>query len=406
MFKNKKNRDSALLIFMGFVMIVFLIYIFSPNGDKTKTEKTQSKSFQNHKNSKAFIRQSSESNGTKNTETFLKDVKDELIVIQDLITSGESPFFPPGTEKLEELFKTRAEQGKEVPFEKILRFRFRDLDKIFETDFLKSIKNSEKFDIYISLFLLQANKEMIATQSSGWTLKELSENAILKSYKIINFEIQEDYQTIPLYFYTWLFIKKDPIFPPSTETIDFFNKMKKIKDLSGGQILNSLKNITSYSQELKNFSIQWTEYDPLDPDDTGNYKGVKFKVHSWINFKFIVFPGENEKTWIKDLIKSDRGEFELKDLEISEEIPEGKRIVRSILYSSNLSKFIAIIEEPVIFSTNFLIDKLLKDKIEGLKKNFIEVDMLNRYRDKKKFTADLMKFGKYIYKIRPVFGFR
>ena len=39
MFKSKKNRDSALLIFMALVMVGFLLYLFFPSSPDGDTER-------------------------------------------------------------------------------------------------------------------------------------------------------------------------------------------------------------------------------------------------------------------------------------------------------------------------------------------------------------------------------
>ena len=405
MFKSKKNRDSALLIFMGLVLILFLIYLFFPAGDREKsvelTDRSQKKKKVLTENPISNEIQTGEI--VETPEKFLKDVKNELISIQEVIASGDSPFFPPPADSLEELFRSEKKWDTKRSFDKILKFRFRDVGKIFDVDFPEKVENSAKFDIYIALFLISANNEMINAGSADWTLEELSNNTNFKPYSLINFEVQEDYQTIPLYFYTALYVKKDPVFPPPEEIRHFFKQLDIIRDLSPGQTVNSIKTLSVYSEEIKNFSIFWKEYDPLDPDDTGIYRGVKTTVQKWIKYKFIIYPGNSDLAWIKHLVTSDRGEFELEDLEISEEIAGEKRIARNIFYSKNLSKFIVIIDDPVIFSVNGQVDRIFKSRIEEIKKSFIRIDMLDRYRDKKKFKNQLLEFGKYLYGIKDLF---
>jgi len=388
---------------MGLVTIIFLIYMFFPSGNNDLLQNNTNNETPTGKRGENPKINNEKKNESDDLPMFLQNVKEELKSLQERIASGDAPFFPPRTEKLEEMLTSKKIWDKNNSFEKILRYRFVDINRIFDSEFIISLNKREKFDMYIALFLLRANNEMIVSQSSVWTMKELLKNSSVEAYKFIDYEVQEDYQSIPAFFYASLFIKKDTFFPPSLESLNFFSKINKIKDLSPGQIINSLRSVASYSSEIKNFTVEWREYDPLDPDDEGVYRGEKWNMQSWLKFRFIIFPDRNNNRWIKDLINSDRGAFELEDLEISEEVPVEKRIARFILYSTNLSGFIVIIDDPVLFSVNSQVDRIFKEKRLEIEKDFTKIDMLDRYRDKKKFKKELRAFGKYIYKIKDLF---
>ncbi len=400
MLKSKKNRDSALLIFMALVTIIFLLYIFFPSGEK-KPDKGD-----NIRNKKNSDLQSTPDINVEGSETIFSEIRSLLKTYFMEISTGDRSLLLIPDEELEGhlLSKVKGEQLKII--EKSLKFRFRDLGQALDSFKYLNYSDKEKFDLYISLFLIRIKREGIIERAENYSSDEAVKILDLDPYTFIGNEVDENYRSIPIIIFSEILIKRTDIFSPGNDIKIFLMKLSPISDISSMQYVNSLKDILNISSEERKFSFGWVEKDPFDPDDKGIYKNVNIIRRGFFNQKYINFPGvqsSNAMVWIRDLLRADSGTIELKSLKITDETPGENYSARSIVYSETTSRFTIIMDSPSVVTENGIIALMINEKMRRLKNENTIINFSEKLYSKKDFEKKLIKFGKFLSGIKSVF---
>lgn len=402
MFKSKKNRDSVLLAFMALIVILFVLYIIFPQEKKTLKEEVPV-TLQG-KNGIKDIKSGPGKNEYAGDHNEL--LRKELRTIFNMVSSAEKGINLISVKEINSVFVLLKENTEGCPVDKLLRYSFRDLGQIATTDCGGKTSNFNKFDIYIALFLVRLNRENIIDRSVNNTIAEINELVNLNPYQLINNEIEEDYQLLPLMIFTSLIVNKLDIFGIPETSIEFLSALGNIKDLTKSQHLNLIKDLLRYSKGIKKYEINWIEHDVIGPDDKGFFKNVVTETHSFFKHNFLTFPDNSRpdsNIWIRKLTDADNGSIELNDLKIVEETLGERLSARSILYSPNISKFIVIMNSPAPKIEGAFILKLYRDKMDEVYRNYTSVIFSEKISAEKEFIEKLLKFGKYLYKNRSLF---
>jgi len=401
MFKSKKNRDSALLIFMALVIVVFLLYMFFPSNGKTgKKDKIPI----NHiiKNPKQTIDDKVE----EINENKFGELRDIFRTYFNEVNTGDRVISRIPSEKLEKILRSILMEEFSEKIGRSLKYRFRDMDRAIDVFKDTEISDIEKFDMYIALFLIKAANEDIIDRSINFTIDEIVSLLNLKHYRLINNEASENYHAIPVIIYADMLVKKTDIFSPGKDIIFFSKILTDIGDISPMQHINSIKDIFNISTELRRFSFSWVEKDALDPDDKGTYKNVPVRRRKFFKLQYLVFPDPGkggDLTWLKDLINADSGAIELSEIKIADETPGENYSAKLIIYSESTSRFIFVMDTPSFVSERGYISIMLKEKMSRLNSENIIINFAEKLYSKKEFKQKLGKFGKFLSRIRSVF---
>lgn len=401
MFKSKKNRDSALLIFMALVTVAFLLYLFFPSDSKTgKKDKIPVKHIVT--NSK----QTTENKVEKTSENKFGELRDIFRTYFNEVNTGDRVIGRIPSEKLEEILRNELKEKFSEEIERSLKYRFRDINRAIDVFKDTEISDIEKFDMYIAFFLIKAANEDIISRSINFTIDEIISLLNLKHYKLIKNEAVENYHAIPVLIYADILIKKADIFSPGKEIIFFSKILTDIGDISPMQHINSIKDIINISTELRRFSFSWVERDALDPDDKGIYKNVPVRRRKFFKLQYLIFPDPGKGgdiTWLKDLINADSGAIELADIKIADETPGENFSAKSIIYSESTSRFIVIMDSPSFVSERGYISIIINEKMSRLNSENTIINFAEKLYSKKEFRKKMNNFGKFLYRIRSVF---
>ncbi len=401
MFKSKKNRDSALLIFMALVMVAFLLYLFFPssseNGKNGKVPVKKIKSWKSHVQKQELIKEE------KSSFTSLREIFRGYF---NGVNTGDRTITDIPADKIDEELRRLLGEKHSEEIEKALKYRLRDLDRAIDVFKDSELSDRDKFDLYTALFLIRASGEDIIGRSLNFTSEEIKALLNLKHYSLINNEATENYHTIPVIIYANILIKKADIFQPGDDIAVFSKKVSKIGDISPMQHINSLKDIFSFSTELRKFSFSWVEKDALDPDDKGEYKNISVRRRRSFKLQYLLFPDPGiggDNAWIKDLVNADNGSIELADLKIADETPGENFSAKSIIYSAGTSRFVIVMNSPSFVSERGYIAMMLNEKMKRVNSENVVVNFAEKLYSKKEFRTKIGNFGKFLYKIRSVF---
>ncbi len=401
MFKSKKNRDSALLIFMALVMVVFLLYLFFPsasgNEKDSKVPLKKIKRVKTPEKNREIV---------ENGKNLFADLREILRVYFNGVNTGDRAIIDIPVEKIEEELRRLLDQKYSEEIVRTLKYRLRDLDRAIDVFKDSELSDPEKFDLYIALFLIRASREDIIGRSLNYTLDEIKALLSLKHYSLINNEASENYHAIPVIIYADILIKKADLFMPGEDAKIFSDMLSKIGDISPMQHINSLKDIFSFSKELRKFSFTWVEKDALDPDDKGEYKNVSVKRRRSFKLFYLLFPNPvkgGDNTWIKDLVSADSGSIELSDLKIADETPGENYSAKSLIYSAGTSRFIIVMDSPSFVSERGYIAIMMNEKMSRVNSENVVINFAEKLYSKKEFQNKMGIFGKFLYKIRSVF---
>ncbi|MCK4889148.1 MAG: hypothetical protein KAS97_04395 [Candidatus Aminicenantes bacterium] len=401
MFKSKKNRDSALLIFMALVTVAFLLYLFFPSNGKTgEKDKIPVKHIK--KNSEQISVEKVE----ERVENKFGELRDIFKTYFNEVNTGDRVISRIPSEKLEETLRSVLMEKFSEEIGRSLKYRFRDINRAVDIFKDSDLSNIEKFDMYIALFLIKAANEDIIGRSINFTTDEIMSLLNLKHYELINNEASENYHAIPVIIYADLLIKKTDIFSPGEEIILFSKILTDIGDISPMQHINSIKDIFNISTELRRFSFSWVERDALDPDDKGSYKNVPVRRRKFFKLQYLIFPDPGkggDLTWLKDLINADSGAIELSEIKIADETPGENYSAKSIIYSESTSRFIFIMDSPSFVSERGYISIMMNEKMKRLNSENTIINFAEKLYSKKEFRKKMNSFGKFLYRIRSVF---
>ncbi|MEN8153317.1 MAG: hypothetical protein ABFR75_04785 [Acidobacteriota bacterium] len=402
MFKSKKNRDTALLFFMALILILFILYMIFPPGENESKKMNIADLPVKDKVKKI----NSGPGEIVNASDISEPLREELNNIFNNISSGKTEINIFPVSGISSILAGLRMDKEGCSMEKLLRYSFRDIWQITTADCGEEINNSERFDIYTALFLNRLNKDNIFDRLFNSTTNEINRFINLTPYDLINNEIVEDYQLLPVMVYSTLIIRSLDIFGDPESGNNLLLALNKIKDLTKSQYLNSIKDILSSSRGIKKYTISWTEYDPIDPDDKGMFKNVVTDTNTFFKYNFFTFPDNTRPAsniWINELADADNGSIELRELKIVEETPGERLTARSIFYSPNISRFIVIMDSPAPLLKGKYILKLYREKTDEILRNYISINFSEKISDEKKFRKKLLKFGKYLYRNRSIF---
>jgi len=403
MLKSKDTRDTILLIFMTLIIVVFLVYIFVPKKDKPQKKDIPSIEHPIIKNSpppeKIKIPEESVPAEKSILEAFNQKIENELSTIAAGIFASPQPFKAFDTENLKKIL---LEPGSEL-LEKLCKFSFFDLDDILHISFPESFNNSLKFNLFVSLFLMKIQEEMVDKAFESLPKVELKKLVNFDIYNLIDNEIESEYQLIPLLFYFKHLIRQLNIYPAEDNTLFFKNGCRELRDLTTGKYLVKILDLLGFSKQKENFYIEWVEEDGIFSDDKDIYKNVSLNVYHFLKQKYLVFPDpENaaNNIWIKDLCHSDRGDIELKYLDLKNQDPSRQLEVRQIIYTPMNHRFIALLESlpQKEMENKDILGRLVMKRMEEYHKSYLTIDFNLKETEYKLWVEDLKKFGKQLKK--------
>ena len=401
MLKTQDQRSIFILVVMLIVITLFFVYLFVPSGEKEKHEKKRDFLVKR-------VKPLTENRPSKNMlYEFNSEIENELNEIYKSVIESNETFIDYKTERLKEIINKpgiEKKMGKDLrAFVKILnwlkKLSFFDLNEIKELDFPESVDKRLKFNIYVSIFLIKIKEEEIFETINEFSNKEFKKKVDLKIYDLINNEIDQDFQILPILFFFNNIVKRINIYSDIDSFIFFKEGIKNIKDLSPGKPLIKMRDLLNFSYEFQNYIIEWTEYDRLDPDDIKVYMNLKLKTFHFLKQYYLVFPDiETMKNniWIKDLCESDSGDIELIKLKISNEDPSQSLKIKKILYSEDGSNFIALLKEFKRFKEYGFFNRIIENRLELYLKNFKIVDFSEAKINKELFKNKLEEFGNYL----------
>ena len=301
MFKSKKNRDSALLIFMALVMVGFLLYLFFPSSSGSENNRKIPV-----KKLKSGGQTAQKNEVVEQEESLFTNIRIILREYFNGVNTGDRTISEIPVDKIQKELRRSLEKNYSAEIERALKYRLRDIERALDVFKDSELSDHDKFDLYISLFLIRTGGEDIIGRSLNFTSDEVKLLLNLKHYSFINNEATENYHSIPIIIYADILIKKADIFLPGEEVMLFSQKLSDIGDISPMQHINSLKDIFSFSKEFRKFSFSWVEKDALDPDDKGEYKNIGVRRRSSFKLHYLIFPDPGDGgdyTWLKDLVQ-------------------------------------------------------------------------------------------------------
>ncbi len=429
MLRDKERRDTGLLVFMALVTIVFLVYIFLPGGkgkpkpepkpdpgDQTVTHPTDTNGGQTPPIKKNTVKKP-KGTGKKITKKTIEipltePPPDPLKIAMDKL-NGEletrlkkkysrivASAFPFLTYKMAGL-KTKLETVEDETLRKYSKISFYDLDTLASAPLPEAYSDGLKFNALLSLFLVKLRNEGIAPKLDALPLEEFKKSIHLDFYRLLFYEIQEDYQLLPVLFYFTRLMKRIHIYPETDRTTFFKEKIKPLHDLTEGKLLVNLKELLRFSASPGRFRIRWREDDAIMGDDKNEYGNLSFRVFHFLGQSYLLFPdNKNKKSnrWLKDLIQSDPGNIELTQLEIVGENPADPVKLHKILYTPINSQFVVLLKSYNRNGGSAFLDALVTWRIENFHKELKAIDFTRAGEDKKAFKKQLADFGSYLKK--------
>lgn len=403
MFKSKKNRDSALLIFMALVMVAFLLYLFFPTGPEDNgKEKPPVKKIR-----KEVPRPEKDKEATEEKTDLFKDLR---IIFRDYfsgINTGDITLGDIPRQTIEEeLRKSLATQYEDL-IHRALKYRLQDMDRAMDVFEGSDLSGPDRFDLYTALFLVRASAEDITGRCLNFTSDEVVSLLNLKYYSLIGNEAAENYQTLPVLIFADMLVKRADIFSPGEDVINFARQVSAVGDISPMQHINSVKDIFTFSRELRKFSFNWVEKDGLDPDDKGEYRNISVRRRRSFKLHYLLFPDPEKSgdlTWLRDLMNADGGSIELAEMGAADETPGENYSARSIIYSEGTPRFVLVMDSPSFVTERGYIAILLNEKMKRLNKENIVINFAEKLYSKKEFRKKMETFGKFLYNIRSVFN--
>lgn len=401
MFKSKKNRDSALLIFMALVTVAFLLYIFFPGGQKDE------------KRDKVLVNKVMKDldlpvneKGEEGNEILFRQLREIFRIYFNEFNTGDRSLNLIPAEELEKELRSSLNKKYSEEIGRSLKYRLLDMDRAINVFKDSDLSDFEKFDLYIALFLIKSANEDIIGRSLNFTSDEIASFINLNHYILIKNEATENYQTIPVIIYADMLVKKIDIFQPGKEVIFFSEKLTGIGDISPMQHINSIKDIFDLSKELRRFSFSWVEKDALDPDDKGSYKNVPVRRRRFFKLQYLIFPDPGkggDLTWIRDLVNADSGSIELLDMKITDETPGENYSAKSVIYSETTSRFVIIMDSPSFVSERGYVSIMLNEKMKRINSESRVINFAEKLYSERDFRKKMLNFGKFLYRIRSVF---
>jgi hypothetical protein len=413
MLKNKERRDTFLLVTMGIIFILFLVYLFVPLGKKSpEPVETGTKPPENKKKKPVNMSDTHQITGGV-FAVFNERIETELEDILDFLKQSPRPFQNYPVDGLRSVLfpaedQTDTDQDLLPLFEVILkvqRINFYDLKDIFEFDFPDGVDQILIFNLYTGLFMLKIREEKLIREIIEFPDTMFKRIVNCGPYLQINNEIEKDFQSLPILFYFYMLLQRLDIFPTTDVAAFLKERIGDIRDLSPGKLIDQIGSYLGFSRDPQTYRISWTEKDDLSPDDHGNYVNLKINTYVFLNQKYLVFPdfhnAKNNK-WIRDLKKSDSGDIELIDFQLSDEDPVKNIQIQTIYYAPGKSQFIILLDRHDFTDQSGFLGRLIHQRLLEVQQYFLSVDFTSRFNDPGSFKTELLNFGCFLKKQVPV----
>jgi hypothetical protein len=400
MFKSKESRDTVLLAFMAVVVIAFLLYTFFPTGkgkEKANDNKNQNPITNKIKKSTGKITLPEETEPTEKSilEEFSEKIAAQLNPVFTKILESEDPFRDLNTQSL----KTLLLSSENNLVEKLYKFSFFDLPDIARLKFPESYSDSLKFNLFVSLFLIKIQEEFIEEAFISLPKVEVEKLVDFDIYRLLGFEIEKDYQLIPILFYFKHLLRQLNLYPAEDVTLFFKEGLENLRDLSDSKCLIKIQELLAFSQRKEKYRIEWVEDDGIFADDKKVYKNLNLKVFNFLKQDYLIFPdAENSENnqWIKELCKADPGDIELKMLSIRNEDPSRQLNMHKIVYTPLSAQFVVLLNEYTPGRAGGFLNRLVMKRMEDFHKNFTIIDFSRQDTNPKLFKAELDTFGNHL----------
>jgi hypothetical protein len=402
MFKSKESRDTVLLGFMAAVTIAFLLYIFFPSGkgkEKTNDNNNQIPFTNKIKKSTEKIKLPEETNPTGKSilDEFSEKIASQLEPVFTNILESKDPFRDYNTQNL----KTLLLESENNLVEKLYKFSFFDLPDIGRLKFPESYSDSLKFNLFVSLFLIKIQEEFIEEAFISLPKVEVEKLVDFDIYGLLGFEIEKDYQLIPVLFYFKHLIRQLNLYPAEDVTLFFKEGIENLRDLSDSKCLIKIQELLAFSQRKEKYRIEWVEEDGIFADDKKVYKNLNLKIFNFLKQDYLIFPdgkdSENNR-WIKELCKADPGDIELEVLSIQNEDPSRQLDMQKIVYTPINAQFVVILNEYTPSRVEGFLNRIVMKRKKDFLKNFTIIDFSLQDTNQKLFRKELDKFGNHLKK--------
>lgn len=409
--KSKEKRDTALLIVMAVITILFLLYIFIPSGsgngkEERKTREPDDQKQQEKIEKKQPVKeepppQLEDEEKKRLCDELNRKLEQELKMVSHNIITSDTPFENLWLKGLKDIL---AEFKSDI-LNKFYKFSFYDLNDIVTLSFPCDPDDPLKFNIFLSMFLIKLEEEGVAKKLQAFSGKEFEEIINIDSYQLINNEIQEDCQLLPVLFYFNLLMKRLPIYPAEDGAHFFKEKIKTLRDLTAVKFLVQVRELLRFSQSRGQFRLHWVEYDPIVADDKKDYRHLNFKIFNFLGQKYLIFPDPGtpaNNLWIKELCEADSRDIELKDFRIMSEDPAHPLYIKKIYYSPINSRFVVVLQEheykPVPAELGGFLNAMVMKRMADFHKNLTCIDFLKgeHKEGKEIFKKQLNQFGIYL----------
>ncbi len=413
MLKSKERRDTFLLIAMGIIFILFLVYLFVPLGNKSpEPVETGTKPSENKKKKPVNMSNIPPITGDV-LAGFNERIETELEGVLDFLKQSPRPFQNYPVDGLKSVLfpavdQTDTDQDLFSLFEviqKVQRINFYDLKDIFEFNFPEGVDHTLIFNLYTGLFMLKLREGKLIREITEFPDTMFKRIVNCWPYLQINNEIEKDFQSLPVLFYFYMLLQRLDIFPATDVAAFLKERIGDIRDLSPGKLIDQIGNYLGFSRDPQIYRISWTEEDYLNPDDHGNYANLKINTYVFLRQKYLVFPDfQNTKNnkWIRDLKKSDSGDIELIDFQLSDEDPVKNIQIQTIYYAPGKSQFIILLDRHDFTDQSGFLGRLIHQRLLEVQQYFLSVDFTSRFNDPGSFKTGLLNFGCFVKKQVPV----
>lgn len=405
MLKTKESRDTLLLIFMAAITIAFLLYIFFPSGkgkEKTNDNQNQIPDINIVKKSPLDIKLPLETEPTEESilEEFNKKIISRLHPLCTNILESDIPFRAYNTDDLKMLLLN----SENTLVEKLYKFSFFDLDDIARLEFPESYSDSLKFNLFLSLFLIKIQEEMIEAAFVSLPKVEVEKLVNFDIYRLVKYEIETDYQFLPVLFYFKHLVRQLNLYPGEDITLFFKDGLEKLRDLSDSKCLVKIQEFLAFSIRKEKYRIEWIEEDGIFSDDKKVYKNLNLNIINFLKQDYLIFPdpvdSENNR-WINELCKADPGNIELRLLSFQNEDPSRPAKVLKIVYTPISTQFVVLLKEYTPSSMESFLNRMVKMRMEDFHENFTVIDFSRQDSNPKLFQEELKDFGRYLKKNTP-----
>lgn len=404
---KKERRDTLLLAFMGVIVIVFLVYTFVPFGGKKENDDGGNISIDKNDEKKIEIPPKNTLPEDNTGESLLNDlnkkIENQLAAIYASIIESDAPFENYNAEGLKGL----PGEFKSPLVEKLFKFSFCDLNDIVLLEFPGSYSNSLKYNIFLALFLVKIQEEGIEKKLAELPGSEFEKMIRLDCSRLLNNEIEKDYQLIPVLFYFKAFLNRLSLYPNEDNAGFFKEKIKDLRDLSPGKYLIKIEELLGFSKEMEKYRLEWIEYDSISPNDKQTYTNLNLKTYNFLKQQYLLFPDRENRAnnrWIKELCKADSGDIELVLLNIQNENPSKHLLFNEkILYTPRNAQFIVLLKAYNANGDNGFTDRIMTKRIADFHENFTVITFARgQMTGKESFKKELDRFGDYLKKINLI----